>query len=60
MQQPDLSSVQNAQGFGIYDRAVIERLKTMRPFSIFRGVVAVVGDIKHVPIQAKTCTCKSK
>ena len=36
---PIYASVQNCTGFGIYDRAVIERLKNHpRPFSIFQGL----------------------
>ena len=60
---PIYASVQNCTGFGIYDRAVIERLKTIRdPFPFFRGVVAeVVGDMKHVPYhRPKRALGKSK
>jgi glycosyltransferase involved in cell wall biosynthesis len=47
---PLYASVQNCTGFGVYDREVIARLKSIRdPQPFFRGVIAEVSsDIKHV------------
>ena len=47
---PLYARIHNCTGFGIYDRSVVERLKTIRdPYPFFRGIIAeVVEDIEHV------------